>query len=665
MSYIDLNVCEKIELVKKNNSQQSILQEKNKGNYDRQEVKSLLEVVSLIDKLCEDYVSLLYIRACELSNISFDEILKSRIRKKLDLMKKYGGLEYEEFVEKYGLEDWKLDLLNNGRGWSDKFKKLYAKIVDEYRIFHTKTLPEYRETFKRDDILDAICQFYSSIAPEKNEVWHPYGMGTRALDKDEEWIKNEAEARARSAEQVYIPLVKRLEDKLKSEILEKNEIKAITEKIVDLKENCDEKIIRRRIRAKAKKARQFWQSALGAAGHNNPYCSNFSLNAYKDRISRSDQFLSSKYIELENGLGETKEITLKEIADHGKKAKISQINSIMAGIDGIAKRKDLNLIAVMVTLTLPPAYHSNPRSGFKTRSWTPDHGPVQAHRELQDRWARFRSLLWKKKIETLGIRVLEPHKDGTPHLHAVLYVPKNMIRYIWHCVKVVCPVDEILKHYPKKSWGRVRRGARNLKIIDRKPGRKAPAKCYHEAKHNPVAYALKYVKKGLAPQPGDKIALKVKAQLSEMGARSFAICGIRSCLKIWQCLAIWGRSGIYQLSENMRKIANLIDGRQYTDALLSIGVLGRRNNMLLQNLYDENTTNNGRVYKKWVGIYDNQDGEVTLKNKYDIKNVDKTINSGEVTVNSNYPSVSLNEIKKLPKNERRSIIKELCCGIKT
>jgi len=76
------------------------------------------------------------------------------------------------------------------------------------------------------------------------------------------------------------------------------------------------------------------------------------------------------------------------------------------------------LTPVFVTLTLPSEYHSKAK---KFAGFTPYEGYtelVRVFRHLQD---NFR--VDRKRVEHLFYRVIEPHKDFTPHLHAIVWIP--------------------------------------------------------------------------------------------------------------------------------------------------------------------------------------------------------------------------------------------------
>lgn len=72
---------------------------------------------------------------------------------------------------------------------------------------------------------------------------------------------------------------------------------------------------------------------------------------------------------------------------------------------------------VFVNWTLPSKYH---RNSDKWNGCT----PKEAHEVMMEKWKLARAWFKKPKIDIqwFGLRVAEPHKDGTPHAHMFLYV---------------------------------------------------------------------------------------------------------------------------------------------------------------------------------------------------------------------------------------------------
>ncbi len=107
-----------------------------------------------------------------------------------------------------------------------------------------------------------------------------------------------------------------------------------------------------------------------------------------------------------------------------------ELMSQMAGIERVAKERDD--IGMFITLTCPSKYHPTKqrRKGkeidavlnhkWKDEAYTPKDG----QQYLVKIWSRIRSAFNDNNIDVYGIRVVEPHHDGTPHWHMLLFVDK-------------------------------------------------------------------------------------------------------------------------------------------------------------------------------------------------------------------------------------------------
>ncbi|WP_176819350.1 replication endonuclease [Ferrimonas sediminum] len=78
---------------------------------------------------------------------------------------------------------------------------------------------------------------------------------------------------------------------------------------------------------------------------------------------------------------------------------------------------------VFLTLTCPSKYHCClSRSGDHNPRWA-GYNPKQGQEYLTKLFSRIRSALHKREIRPYGFRVCEPHHDGTPHWHLLLFAP--------------------------------------------------------------------------------------------------------------------------------------------------------------------------------------------------------------------------------------------------
>ena len=78
--------------------------------------------------------------------------------------------------------------------------------------------------------------------------------------------------------------------------------------------------------------------------------------------------------------------------------------------------------AVFITLTCPSKYHAIHQDGRRNRKWN-GTTPRQANDYLCRLGERIGRSLTHYGVDRYGFRMVEPHHDGTPHWHFLLFVP--------------------------------------------------------------------------------------------------------------------------------------------------------------------------------------------------------------------------------------------------
>lgn len=136
--------------------------------------------------------------------------------------------------------------------------------------------------------------------------------------------------------------------------------------------------------------------------------------------------------------------------------------------------KELKLYPVFVTLTAPSEFHKKDRTGNLKIN------PNTTAKELTQIWNKFTNLQVFQKLRKstcqslMYFRVYEPHKTAVPHMHAMLFLPKDSIL-------------EVKKKYYEYFTDKVRWG-NNRKSIDFKY-------TWYNSAGGAVAYIMKYVTK--------------------------------------------------------------------------------------------------------------------------------------------------------------------------
>ncbi|WP_248280979.1 replication endonuclease [Aeromonas sp. DNRA1] len=97
----------------------------------------------------------------------------------------------------------------------------------------------------------------------------------------------------------------------------------------------------------------------------------------------------------------------------------------MRGFEDMAQEQ--GKLGLFLTLTAPSSFHAW-RQGSKDTNKTYQNEkfngacPTETNRLLCKQWARFRAALAREGIMAFGFRVVEPHHDGTPHWHCLLFI---------------------------------------------------------------------------------------------------------------------------------------------------------------------------------------------------------------------------------------------------
>jgi len=131
-------------------------------------------------------------------------------------------------------------------------------------------------------------------------------------------------------------------------------------------------------------------------------------------------------------------IALRSVYDASVANPTNRRHELMTRLKGMDRLGvDAELVADFITLTLPSKYHAALDKGGINPQF---NGATVRDGQAQLRllWSRFRARAAKQEIFYYGLRVAEPHHDGTPHWHLVLYTlacdrerVRELLRELW------------------------------------------------------------------------------------------------------------------------------------------------------------------------------------------------------------------------------------------
>lgn len=183
---------------------------------------------------------------------------------------------------------------------------------------------------------------------------------------------------------------------------------------------------RGRLRRIASAWREHLHIAVGSVSkRKHVYASKNCVTDWREQKRRTREFLKGLDLEDEDG----NRISLIEKYDGSVANPAIRRCELMTRIRGFENIcNELGYVGEFYTLTAPSKYHATTKAGYRNRKWN-GASPSDTQSYLTGLWARIRAKLHREEIRIFGIRVAEPHHDGTPHWHMLMFMlPEDVER---------------------------------------------------------------------------------------------------------------------------------------------------------------------------------------------------------------------------------------------
>jgi hypothetical protein len=202
-----------------------------------------------------------------------------------------------------------------------------------------------------------------------------------------------------------------------------------------------------------------------------PYVTDDTLRRRLDQLGRNAAILAAT--ELENDSGDV--FTLAQLAEKSTSNKAIRRGELMTRIVGCERYADAAGDAgLFITATCPSRFHPTLHHGAPN----PRHDGSDARAGqawLRTTWARARAAMQRAGLAVYGFRVAEPHHDGTPHWHMLIWTPAR------HAEQV----EQVLRRYWLADAGS-EPGASEHRLT-----------CKRMWKGHAAGYVAKYIAKGI------------------------------------------------------------------------------------------------------------------------------------------------------------------------
>ncbi|HDZ1026284.1 TPA: replication endonuclease [Klebsiella pneumoniae] len=234
---------------------------------------------------------------------------------------------------------------------------------------------------------------------------------------------------------------------------------------------------RNRLRRVASAWREHLQIAVGnVSKKKHAYASKNCVTDWREQKRRTREFLKGLDLEDEDG----NRISLIEKYDGSVANPAIRRCELMTRIRGFENIcNELGYVGEFYTLTAPSKYHATTKAGYRNSKWN-GASPSDTQSYLTGLWARIRAKLHREEIRIFGIRVAEPHHDGTPHWHMLMFMlPEDVER-----------VRLIIRDY---TWEEDRHELRS----DKAKKARFHAEAIDPEKGSATGYVAKYISKNI------------------------------------------------------------------------------------------------------------------------------------------------------------------------
>lgn len=248
---------------------------------------------------------------------------------------------------------------------------------------------------------------------------------------------------------------------------------------------CDEVWLRRQLRRKcAFQVEQVARDLALVQRSKQPYCSDFSVKRQRQAKKRNRDLLENMVVF--NKENPDQFFDLSDLHDHSianPELRRGEMFVRLRGFEEIAKEQ--GHCALFLTVTAPSRFHAISQ-GKVNKQWIDSGRPTakNTHNYLMGVWKAFRKDIDKAGVKVYGMRIVEPHQDGTPHNHFLLFCETSHRNVVINAL-----AHHALKDSPDEKGAKKHRFT--CETIDFKRG-------------SAVGYVAKYLSKSIDGQHLDK-----------------------------------------------------------------------------------------------------------------------------------------------------------------
>jgi hypothetical protein len=157
---------------------------------------------------------------------------------------------------------------------------------------------------------------------------------------------------------------------------------------------------------------------MGLVGNKfSQYIDDESVRTYQRNKLRTRIYLEENYLTSSSG----QRLSLADLSDLSISNPKHRRTEMMTHLRGLGEwAESRGDIATFITLTTPSRMHRMKANGERNQNYDGTHIRL-AQAYLQTVWSRVRAKLSRDSVSIYGMRVAEPHQDGCPHWHLLVF----------------------------------------------------------------------------------------------------------------------------------------------------------------------------------------------------------------------------------------------------
>ena len=174
-----------------------------------------------------------------------------------------------------------------------------------------------------------------------------------------------------------------------------------------------------------------------------PYLSNFSVECKRQRKAENEELMSKMFVLNEDQSPLSDNIqSLQDVINSSSTSGEQQAAELMVRIRGTEEIAKANGHSCeFYTMTAPSRFHAVLGSGYPNKKYQNGLSARDAQNYFNRIWVLARARFAKADIRPYGFRVVEPHHDGCPHWHMLLFMEKGQAIQVRKILKELCMRD--------------------------------------------------------------------------------------------------------------------------------------------------------------------------------------------------------------------------------